>query len=102
MSYANARDIFPDEVLEIIQKYVEGEYIYIPKKEENKIAWGELTKSKSELLNRNARIYEDYLKGMSTKSLSEKYYLSLKTIQRIVLKKKRCGKNYKAIFSKIK
>lgn len=90
MSYSNARDIFPDEVLEIIQNYVDGECIYIPKKEENKIAWGELTKSKSELLKRNTSIYEDYLKGMSTQLLSEKYYLSLKTIQRIVSEKRKC------------
>jgi len=89
MSYAKARDIFPDEILEIIQNYVEGEYIYIPKKEENKIAWGELTQSKKELLNRNARIYEEYLTGMSTQNLSEKYYLSPKTIQRIILQKKK-------------
>lgn len=90
MSYSNARDIFPDEVLEIIQNYVDGECIYIPKKEENKIAWGELTKSKSELFKRNTSIYEDYLKGMSTQLLSEKYYLSLKTIQRIVSEKRKC------------
>jgi Mor family transcriptional regulator len=90
MSYSNARDIFPSEVLEIIQNYVDGEYIYIPKKEENKIAWGELTKSKNELLKRNASIYEDYLKGMSIQLLSEKYYLSPKTIQRIVLEKRKC------------
>lgn len=90
MSYSNARDIFPNEVLEIIQKYIDGEYIYIPKKEENKIAWGELTKSKSELLKRNTSIYEDYLKGMSTQLLSAKYYLSPKTIQRIVSEKRKC------------
>ena len=89
MSYAKARDIFPDEILEMIQKYVEGEYVYIPKKDENKIAWGELTQSKKELLNRNVRIYEDYITGMSTQSLSEKYYLSPKTIQRIILEKKK-------------
>ena len=92
MSYTNARDIFPNEILEIIQKYVDGEYIYIPKKEENKIAWGELSQSKKELLNRNARIYEDYLKGMSTHSLSERYFLSPKTIQRIISEKRRCDK----------
>ncbi|GLC30312.1 CD3324 family protein [Clostridium omnivorum] len=90
MSYSNARDIFPNEVLEIIQKYVDGEYIYIPKKEENKIAWGELTESKNELLKRNTSIYEDYLKGMSTQLLSAKYYLSPKTIQRIVSEMKKC------------
>ena len=89
MSYAKAGDVFPDEILKIIQNYIQGEYIYIPKKEENKIAWGELTQSKKELLNRNARIYEDYLTGMSTQSLSERYYLSPKTIQRIILQKKK-------------
>ena len=88
MSYTNARDIFPDEVLEIIQNYVDGEYIYIPRKEENKISWGELSQSKKELMNRNVRIYEDYLKGMSTPCLSERYYLSPKTIQRIIRKEK--------------
>lgn len=84
MSYANAREIFPDEVLKIIQKYVDGECIYIPKKEENKIAWGELTKSKEELKVRNSKIYKDYLEGISVQGLSEKYYLSPKTIQKII------------------
>jgi Mor family transcriptional regulator len=89
MSYANARDIFPQEVLKIIQKYVDGEYIYIPKKEENKMAWGELTQSKYELQIRNARMYEDHLSGVSLQSLSERYYLSPKTIQRIILQKRK-------------
>jgi len=88
MSYANARDIFPNEILKIIQNYVDGEYIYIPRKEENKISWGELSQNKKDLLNRNVRIYEDYLKGMSTPCLSERYYLSPKTIQRIIRKEK--------------
>lgn len=89
MSYVNAKDIFPDEILEIIQNYVDGEYIYIPKKEENKKSWGELTKSKEEILIRNTRIYEDYLTGLSIQSLSERYYLSPKTIQRIISQKRR-------------
>ncbi|MEW9123714.1 MAG: CD3324 family protein [Thermotaleaceae bacterium] len=89
MSYTNARDILPNEILEIIQNYVDGGYIYIPKKEENKIAWGELTNSKTELFKRNTSIYEDYLEGMCTQLLSEKYYLSPKTIQRIILEKKK-------------
>ncbi len=88
MSYANAKDIFPDEILELIQKYVDGKYIYIPRKEENKIAWGELSQSKKELLDRNANIYEDYLNGESIQSISEKYYLSYKTIQRIISQKR--------------
>lgn len=89
MSYANAKTIFPNELLEMIQNYVEGETIYIPKKEENKIPWGALSQSKTELLNRNASIYEGYLTGLSTQQLSEIYFLSLKTIQRIILEKKK-------------
>ena len=92
MSYANAREIFPDEILEIIQNYVEGEFIYIPKKEESKIAWGTRTDSKKELFKRNTGIYEEYLKGMSTQALAEKYYLSPKTIQRIILEKRKSNK----------
>lgn len=88
MSYANAKDIFPDEILELIQKYVDGKYIYIPRKEENKIAWGELSQSKKELSDRNTNIYEDYVSGESIQSISDKYYLSYKTIQRIILQKK--------------
>ncbi|EKQ56809.1 MULTISPECIES: CD3324 family protein [unclassified Clostridium] len=88
MSYASARDIFPEDILEIIQQYIDGEYIYIPKKEENRRTWGELTQSKLELQVRNKRIYEGYLSGLSIKSLSEIYYLSPKSIQRIIYKKK--------------
>ncbi|ERK28561.1 CD3324 family protein [Clostridium intestinale] len=91
MSYANAKDIFPDEILELIQKYVDGKYIYIPRKEENKIAWGELSQSKKELSDRNTNIYEDYLSGESIQNISNKYYLSFKTIQRIILQKKNMG-----------
>ena len=88
MSYASAREIFPENILKIIQQYVDGECIYIPRKEENKMAWGEITKSKEELLVRNKRIYEDYLSGISIQNLSETYYLSPKTIQRIISQKK--------------
>ena len=89
MSYANARDIFPDDILKIIQQYADGEYIYIPKKDENRMAWGELTQSKQELQIRNDRIYDDYISGISLQSLSKRYYLSPKTIQRIILQKRR-------------
>ena len=88
MGYASAREIFPEDILKIIQQYVDGECIYIPRKEENKMAWGEITKSKEELLVRNKRIYEDYLSGISIQNLSKTYYLSPKTIQRIISKKK--------------
>ena len=77
----------------MIQKYVEGEYIYIPKKECNRKLWGEKTNSKKETYNRNLDIYEKYKTGLSIKVLSETYYLSPKSIQRIILTMKRENDN---------
>ena len=89
MSYIKATDVLPQELLDLIQKYVEGEYIYIPKKECNRKLWGETTKSKRETFVRNKDIYKIYKDGVSVKILSEMYYLSLKSIQKIVLKMKK-------------
>lgn len=43
MSYKKADKILPKELLEIIQQYVEGESIYIPRKTENRRSWGDTT-----------------------------------------------------------
>ena len=66
----------------------DGEYIYIPRKENNKKSWGENTNSRKEIHMRNSKIYEDYKRGIKVKDLAEKYFLSDKSIQRIVLQKK--------------
>jgi len=88
MSYQNADSILPLDLVELIQKYVDGKYIYIPRKEENKKSWGEQTSTRNELDLRNSSIYKDYLSGMNVSSLAKKYYLSFKSIQRIVLNEK--------------
>lgn len=88
MSYVKAVDVLPDEILSLIQNYVDGEYIYIPRKENNKKSWGENTDSRKEIRMRNSNIYEDYKQGIKVKELAEKYFLSEKSIQRIVLQKK--------------
>lgn len=41
MGYRKAVKILPPEVVALIQQYVDGEYIYIPRKEENRKSWGE-------------------------------------------------------------
>lgn len=88
MSYVKAVDVLPDEILALIQNYIDGEYIYIPRKEDNKKSWGENTNSRKEIHMRNSKIYEDYKRGIKVKDLAEKYFLSDKSIQRIVLQKK--------------
>lgn len=89
MSYIKADNILPIELVELIQTYIDGEYIYIPRKEENKKTWGSRTNTRKELDLRDSNIYKDYLDGMVIDTLAERYYLSSKSIQRIVLKEKR-------------
>ncbi|MEA4849127.1 MAG: CD3324 family protein [Clostridiaceae bacterium] len=91
MSYIKARHILPVDLLEKVQKYVDGECIYIPKAAYNKQEWGANTSTRKELKIRNKQIYDDYLKGQNTDSLSSKYFLSLKSVQRIIRQQKECN-----------
>lgn len=86
MSYKKVSDILPAELINIIQEYVEGEYIYIPKKDCNKKAWGYETKSKEKVYQRNLKIYQKYNSGMSIKEISKEYYLSPKWVYKIIAK----------------
>ena len=84
MGYIRAEEILPIEVIELIQQYVDGESIYIPRKSEHRQEWGAGTQIRQELLARNQQIYRDYLAGSKTLELACKYYLSEKSIQRIL------------------
>jgi len=85
MSYKKAIDVLPAELLDMVQRYIDGEYIYIPRKAENRKAWGEKTNSKVDNLLRNTAICNEYKNGISVDELSKKYFLSPKSIQRIIL-----------------
>ncbi|MEE1030834.1 MAG: CD3324 family protein [Ruminococcus sp.] len=93
MGYRRAEEILPKEIIEMIQEYVDGENIYIPRKKEQRKSWGENTRIKEELIHRNESIFEEYRNGLSIVELSEKYFLSTKSIQRILrqMKQKRDG-----------
>ena len=86
MGYIRAEEILPVEVIELIQQYVDGKNIYIPRKAAHRQAWGAGTKTRQELLVRDRQIYKDYLAGSRTSELACKYYLSEKSIQRIIKK----------------
>ena len=58
MKYVKAIDVLPQEIIEIIQNYVDGEYLYIPRKNDNKKSWGEKSGIKNILKERNIEIYE--------------------------------------------
>jgi Mor family transcriptional regulator len=91
MSYKRAKHILPTELLELVQKYIDGECIYIPRKSSNKKEWGSRTSIRKELALRDMQIYKDYQTGYNWGYLSQKYFLSLKSIQRIIRQEKRKG-----------
>lgn len=83
MKYKNANNILPAELIESIQKYIQGEYIYIPIKEKQKPSIP--SEYSLELQKRNAHIYTGSLQGISNKKLSEQYHLSESSIRRILI-----------------
>ena len=89
MGYIRAEEILPIELIELIQQYVDGENIYIPRKAAHRQVWGAGTQIRQELLRRDRQIYEDYLAGGKPSELAGKYFLSEKSIQRILRKMSR-------------
>ncbi|MGL5616505.1 MAG: CD3324 family protein [Sarcina sp.] len=88
MCYKAAKEVLPNEIIELIQKYVQGEYIYIPKKENNRQGWGTSNNTRKEINKRDYNIYNEYANGATRMELAEKYFLSKKSIDRIILKVK--------------
>lgn len=89
MKYVNAEHVLPEDILKLIQDYVDGEYLYIPRKDGNQKAWGEKSGIKSSLKLRNADIYQKYLQGETISHLATNYFLSEKSIRRIITEQKR-------------
>lgn len=84
MGYKNAIFVLPDNLIIAIQQHIDGEYLYIPRNTENKKAWGELKDSKQIYAQRNAIIFEEYKCGMTVEELANKYFLSPKTVYKIL------------------
>lgn len=91
MGYKKAEEILPLEIIQLIQQYVDGETIYIPRKENERQQWGKNTQIRRELAERNQQIFKDFQNGEQISRLADKYFLSEKSIQRIVYKMKRAS-----------
>ncbi len=81
MSYINANDILPKELINEIQKYVQGVNLYIPKIPDKKKTE---SRYKKELYKRNIEIYEMFQSGNKVSELAKMYWLSDKSIYRIL------------------
>ena len=81
MSYINANEILPKELIDEIQRYVQGVNLYIPKIFDKKRTDSEY---KKELFERDMEIYEMFQSGNTVSELAEMYYVSDKSIYRIL------------------
>ncbi len=84
MSYVNADNVLPKHLVEEIQKYVDGQLLYIPRKNEKSLSWGERSGAREKLAERNQGIVSRYYSGETIAKLSEVYYLSEKRIHGII------------------
>ena len=81
MSYANAGTVLPEDLIREIQKYVNGTNLYIPKQRKDR---SYMNVYRQEICERNREIFQAFLKGSSVPELSRVFFLSEKSIYRIL------------------
>lgn len=84
MAYKKATEVLPAHLLEEVQKYINGELLYIPKPEAQKIGWGRLSGAREQIRKRNEAMIEAYQGGSSISTIAGEYFLSEDTIRKIV------------------
>ena len=87
MRYLNAEDVLPAALLEQIQQYADGIYLYIPRRADHRQSWGSSTRYREELRQRNESIRQLHREGLDPEALAERFHLSVKSIQRILREK---------------
>ena len=84
MAYKKATEVLPAHLLEEVQRYINGELLYIPKPEAQKIGWGRLSGAREQIARRNEAMIVAYQSGRSVREIAGEYYLSEDTIRKIV------------------
>lgn len=98
MRYQKANEILPVELVELIQDYIDGEYVYIPRKQENKKGWGEASRAREELQSRNIEIFVKYSQGFGVKDLAKQYFLSEKAYRGLCFRNGKRMRGNKAVY----
>ena len=88
MCYKNGKDVLPAKLLKELQKYIQGEIIYIPKEDNVRKGWGESNGTRELIRERNMEIYKFYKSGETITLLCESYNLSEDSIRKIVFSTK--------------
>lgn len=84
MSYIRAEDVLPPDVLALVQTYIDGKMLYIPKKQSDRNNWGSVSGIKEYYAERNAGICAEAQSGVRICELADRYGLTPKSIQRIL------------------
>lgn len=84
MKYYNAKEALPEWLLKQVQVYIQGEVLYIPKKETVRLKWGEANGTRKHYMKRNLEIVKKYRNGAGILDLSEQYSLSEHSIKKIL------------------
>ena len=84
MKYVNAKDVLPPDILAQVQEYSGGALVYVPKKDEEKIGWGQKNGARTQVLKRNTSIQEAYRNGSSVCELMTEHFLSEASIRKIL------------------
>ena len=64
MSYVNANEVLPDDLVQEIQKYLDGQLLYIPRKQSNAFSWGEKSGIRDKMAERNRQIQVRFHPGI--------------------------------------
>ncbi|GGH81230.1 Mor family transcriptional regulator [Pullulanibacillus pueri] len=78
----------PEALIEEIQKYVQGETIYIPKPVTSYHKWGTYSGGRRAIDKRNATIKSAFKEGQSIEQLAQEHFLSIESIKKIVYSRK--------------
>ena len=82
--YIKANSLLPEELLKEIQKYVQGQTLYVPKEKNERKKWGANSGGRKLISERNVEICRHFRNGISVVVLADKYFLSVESIKRIV------------------
>ena len=88
MPYTNAEEVLPPDLLNEVQKYVQGEQIYVPRSGDTRLGWGVKNGTRHMLEKRNSRIKELKHSGWSILNLADEFNLSPDSIRKILYSKR--------------
>lgn len=91
MPYNNAENLLPPSLLSEVQKYIQGEQIYIPRPGDTRLGWGMKNGTREMLERRNLEIRNMKGKGLSIMELADLYNLSEDSIKKILYSGKKRG-----------